>query len=118
MYSLEQIQSMSHENKKRVLIVSTIVLMVIIVAVWAVYFNSVIMGSAQVANSASQTASAAATTPAPTPSPAPAPQAPAVSAPAAPAAQNGPGIWTRMANGIGSIGNMFSQPSNYTIQPK
>jgi cytoskeletal protein RodZ len=122
---LEEIQSLSDVAKKRVLIISTIIIMVIVVGVWFSYFNNIL---AQANHGASeQTASAAATVaPSDEPSPFPATAttttdvAPTASAnAAAPAATpSGPTLWQHIENGFNWIGNIFKGPSNYTIQPQ
>jgi flagellar basal body-associated protein FliL len=103
---LEELQSLSDGNKKRVLVIATIIIMVIIIGVWVAYFNSVIMGTAQ------QTA--VETT---TPSAAVAPAAATATAPVT-AQANGPSLWQNIENGFGSIANVFKKPSQYNIQPQ
>jgi flagellar basal body-associated protein FliL len=44
---LEELQSLSDGSKKRVLVIATVIIMIIIVGVWVAYFNSIIMGTAQ-----------------------------------------------------------------------
>ncbi len=106
---LEEIQSMSEANKKRVLVVGTIIIMVIVIGVWFSYFNNIIaQGGAQL-TAADQTASAAATVtpiavPATTQATAPAP--------------SGPTVWQNIEGGFAWIGNIFKRPSNYSIQPQ
>ncbi len=103
---LEELQSLSDGNKKRVLIIATVIIMVIIIGVWVTYFNSVIVGTDQsVATEATTTTSAVAT--------------PTTTAPAPVTAQaNGPSIWQNIKNGFGSIANVFKKPSQYNIQPQ
>ncbi len=114
---LEELQSLSPEKKKQVLIVATIIIMAIIIGVWVSYFNSIVIGSVQ--ETATELTSSATATPAsaPTPAPAPAPAAaPAVSQ------AGGPGVWQNMENwfgsAFGSVANIFRKPSQYNIQPQ
>jgi hypothetical protein len=96
---LEELRSLSPENKKRVLIVSTIIIMIIVVGLWMLYFNSIVIGSEQ------QTVAqpVAASVPAPTP----------VAAPQA----SGPGLWQNMKNWFGGLADILEKPSQYKIQP-
>ena len=89
---LQELQSLSPENKKRVLIVSTIIIMVIVIGVWMSYFNSIVIGMAQQAPDDATTTAAAA--PAPTQG-------------MASAQASGPGLWQNIENGFGSIVNIF-----------
>lgn len=102
---LEELQSLSEGDKKRVLIIATIVIMIIIIGVWMVYFNSVIMGTAQQAAAGATTANSAAS-------------APVTATPSVAAQANGPSLWQNIENGFGSIANVFKKPSQYTIQPQ
>jgi hypothetical protein len=104
---LEELQSLSDGNKKRVLVIATVIIMVIIIGVWVVYFNSIIMGTAQPVATEATTTSAVAT---PTPT---------TTAPVPVTAQaNGPSLWQNIENGFGSIANVFKKPSQYNIQPQ
>ena len=104
---LEELQSLSDGNKKRILIIATMIIMIIIIGMWVVYFNGVIMGTAeQVATDATTSAGAVA------------PTLPTVVAPSAPAQANGPSLWQNIENGFGSIANVFKKPSHYNIQPQ
>lgn len=98
---LEELRALSEENKKRVLIIATIVIMVIIVGVWATYFNSIIMGTANQA-AMEATTSVAMTSPTAT----------------APAQANGLSLWQNIKNGFGSVVNIFKGSSHYTVQPQ
>jgi flagellar basal body-associated protein FliL len=101
---LEELQSLSDGNKKRVLVIATIIIMVIIVGVWVAYFNSIIMGTAQQAATEATTSVAV---------------APTVTTTTPVTAQtNGPSLWQNIENGFGSIANVFKKPSQYTIQPQ
>lgn len=95
---------MSETRKRQVLVISTIIIMAIVVGVWLSYFNSVVMGGAGTTGGASSASvqSSVSSTPAPASSAAPA----------------WSGIWTRIKDGMSSIGRMFSGPSQYTIQPQ
>jgi len=105
---LEELQSLSDGNKKRILIIATMIIMIIIIGMWVVYFNGVIMGTAeQVATDATTTSAGAV-----------APTLPTVVAPSAPAQANGPSLWQNIENGFGSIANVFKKPSHYNIQPQ
>ncbi len=105
---LEELQSLSPEKKKQVLIVATIIIMAIIIGVWISYFNSIVIGSVQ--ETAMEATSSAAAAPAPAPAPAAATQA------------GSPGVWQNMENwfgsAFGSIANIFRKPSQYNIQPQ
>jgi flagellar basal body-associated protein FliL len=103
----QELQSLSEGNKKRVLVIATIIIMVIIIGVWAAYFNSVVMGTAQPVATESPTSSAVV---------APAPTATATAPVTAQA--NGPSLWQNIKDGFGSIANVFKKPSQYTIQPQ
>ena len=112
---LEELQSLSETNKKRVLVIGTIIIMIIIIGVWVTYFNSIIVGTAQEA--AAQATSTVATSTAPVaiaivPTP-----AASVSA-SAPTQASGPSIWQDIKNMFGSIANIFRKPSQYNIQPQ
>jgi hypothetical protein len=95
-----------------VLIIATIIIMVIIVGVWVTYFNSIVMGTTQ--QVATQTTSTDATAPVPI---AIAPTL-AVSAPAAATQASGAGLWQDIKNGFASVAHIFSNPSQYKIQPQ
>jgi hypothetical protein len=95
---LEELQSLSETNKKRVLVIATIIIMIIIIGVWVTYFNNIIIGnSSQAASQATSTAVAA-----------PAPVAPPA----------GPGVWQNIENGLRRFVNIFRKPSQYNIQPQ
>jgi flagellar basal body-associated protein FliL len=98
---LEELQSLSAGNKKRVLVVTTVILMVIVIGVWAVYFNSVIMGTMQPVSTEAAEATTTSTG-----------VAPQV------AQANGPSLWQNIKDGFGSIANVFKKPSQYNIQPQ
>jgi flagellar basal body-associated protein FliL len=105
---LEELRSLSEENKKRVLIIATVIIMVIVIGAWAVYFNSIVMGTAQQA-ATDATSSAAVASPSTTTVTATAP---------ATAQANSPSLWQNIKDGFGSIANIIKKPSQYTIQPK
>jgi hypothetical protein len=108
---LEELQSLSEINKKRVLVISTIIIMIIIIGIWFSYFNSIMGGAAQqvaIQQTASQATSSAPTSP-----------APVVAAPVAvPAQTNGPSLWQDIKNGFSSFANIFRKPSQYDIKPQ
>jgi hypothetical protein len=105
---LEELQSLSDGNKKRVLVIATVIIMIIIIGVWVIYFNSVIMGTAQPAATEATTTSAVAV-----------PISATVTTTAPVAAQaSGPSLWQNIKNGFGSIANVFKKPSQYTVQPQ
>jgi hypothetical protein len=112
---LEEIQSLSDGDKKRVLIIGTIVIMAIVIGVWFTYFNTIITGSASpaVAQVTSTDSGTATTSIAITPT-TPA-QSQSVASPAAPA---GPSLWQRIESGFAWIGNIFKHSSNYAVQPQ
>lgn len=109
---LEELQSLSQEKKKQVLIIATVIIMVIIIGVWFSYFNSIIIGTAGIA--ASQATSSVTNVPS-------APTAPAavtgVTSSAASAQASGPGLWQDIKDGFSSFAHIFSNPSQYKIQP-
>jgi cytoskeletal protein RodZ len=92
---LEEIQSLSDGTKKRVLVISTVIVMVIVIGVWMSYFNNIVMGTAQQA-----TADATSTDQ------------------AAMSANNGPSFWQRVEGGFSYMGSIFRRSSNYSIQPQ
>jgi hypothetical protein len=101
---LEELQSLSDVNKKRILIIATIIIMVIVVSIWISYLNSIVAGPAQQAAQATSTvASAFATDTLPT---------------VTPAQTSGPSIWQNIENWFGSLLSNFGKPSQYTIQPQ
>ena len=108
---LEELRELSEAKKKQVLIIATIIIMIIIVGAWAVYFNSIIQGTAQ-----QEVAQTTASAPAATTSTAPAAVV-SMAAPAAPAA-SGPSLWQNIKNSFGSIVTIFNRPSQYTIHPQ
>jgi hypothetical protein len=107
---LEELQSLSDASKKRVLIIATIIIMVIIIGVWVVYFNSIIAGPSQQAT-VQATSSVAVATPIAVPATLP-------TVTSAPAQASGPSLWQNIKNGIGSVANIFKKPSQYNIQPQ
>ncbi len=101
---LKKLQSLDEPTKRKVLIVSTIVIMIVVIFVWIAYFNNIIMPSS------GGTATATSTQP-------------VASAPAA----SGPGFWGKMKNdfsgfgegvaeGFEGIGNAFHGGREY-IKP-
>lgn len=124
---LEEIQSLSEGTKKRVLIIGTALIMIIVIGVWLSYFNSIIGDASQ-----SQVAESAATAPAATAPPAPVTTSPAATtvtattttsaSGAAMATVADSGLWQNIKNGFFSVveffTGIFNRPSNYTIQPK
>ena len=108
---LEELQSLDEKTKKRVLIIATIIIMVIIIGVWVTYFNSIVIGTAT--PQATSTSALGSSTPfvAVTASG----MAPSVSVATA---TNGPGLWQDIVGFFRSFANIFRSPSNYTIQPQ
>jgi hypothetical protein len=107
---LEELQSLSQANKKKILIVSTIIIMIIVIGVWVSYFNSIVIGNAPApAAQATSTATASETV-----------LAPIVITPATSTSvrASSPGIWQDIKNWFGSIANIFQKPSQYNIQPQ
>ncbi len=98
---LEELQAMSEARKRQVLVISAVIVMAIVVGVWLAYFNGIVMGGAGVR--ATDVSAPAGGQP---------------SAPAAVPAPAGPSLWTRIKDGLGSLGRMFSAPSQYQIQPQ
>jgi hypothetical protein len=91
---LEELQSLNAVAKKRVLVIGTIIIMVIIVGVWLSYFNGILAGANQATVADDST----------------------TSKPSAPTA-NGPSMWQNIENSMASIGNVFNSSSQYTVQP-
>ena len=112
---LEELQSLDEKIKKRVLVIATIIIMVIIVGIWISYLNSIVAGPAKQEAAAQASSTAAAGVPAPA-----APSPVATSAPA-PAQASGPSMWQDIKHWFGSafasFANIFRKPSQYTIQP-
>ena len=110
---LEELRSLSEANKKRVLVIATVIIMAIVIGVWIMYFNSIIAGTSQQA-AVQATSSVAAATPVATTT---MPSAITTITPT-PAQASGPGLWQNIKNGIGSIVNIFKKSSQYNIQPQ
>ncbi len=92
---IEELQALDHAAKKKVLVISTIIVMVVVVGVWSLYLNNMINSASQsTAPEASSTASNG-------------------SSPA-----NGPSMWQNIETGVFSIGNIFKGHSDYKIQPQ
>jgi hypothetical protein len=89
---LEELRSLSEINKKRVLIITTIIITVIIIGVWVSYFNGIIQGT--VPRDSMQATSTV------------------------PIAVSGPSVWQNIKNGFGSVLDVFKKPSQYNIQPQ
>jgi hypothetical protein len=87
---IEELQSLSDTHKKRVLVISTIVIMLIVVGVWFSYFNGILAAASQ-----PTVAEATSTTP----------------------TASGPSMWQNIKNDMASIGNVFNSSSQYTVQP-
>ena len=95
---LEEVQSLDEAAKRKVLIGSSVVVMLIVVAIWAAYFNDIVMAPAGEAGQATSTAAAA----------------PAASA--TPASSSGSGFWHTVGNDLSGLGNIFTGGREY-IQP-
>ncbi|HUC02200.1 MAG TPA: hypothetical protein VMA75_04885 [Candidatus Paceibacterota bacterium] len=112
---LEELQSLDDKQKRRVLVVATIIIMVIVVGVWILYFNSIVIGDAS--QPVAATSSVATTTGADgsiaVPVPAPATTTTVTASGAAP----GPSLWQDIKNLFAGFGKLFSNPSQYNIQP-
>ena len=92
---IEELQALDHDAKKKVLVISTIVVMVVVMSVWSLYFNNIVNSASQsVVLNVSSTASNG----------------------GVPA--NGPSIWQNIETGVSSIGNIFNGHSDYKIQPQ
>ncbi|HVM76564.1 MAG TPA: hypothetical protein VMU07_00150 [Candidatus Paceibacterota bacterium] len=120
---IEQLQNLDEPMKRRVLVASTVVVMIAVVYVWAGYFNSIVTNNrGQLATEAAVaelngTSSIATGIPIAT----------GASSQAA-TAQNIPGFWQqigsgfaglyhKMVNGFEGIGNSLGEPKQYTITP-
>jgi uncharacterized membrane protein YraQ (UPF0718 family) len=102
---LEELQSLSETNKRRILVIATTIIMIIVIGVWFSYFTNTIGQVAQ------QAAPAVSST---TPSVA----APVVVVTMATTQASGPSLWQNIKNWFGSIANIFQKPSQYNIQPQ
>jgi zona occludens toxin (predicted ATPase) len=109
---LEELQSLNQATKKRLLIIATIIIMIIVVGIWISYLNSIVAGPAK-QEAAAQANSTAAAAPAASGT---APVAMPVTV-SAQASANGPSVWQNIKNWFGSIANIFRNPSQYNIQP-
>jgi hypothetical protein len=110
---LEEIQSLSDSTKKRVLIIATMLIMIIVIGVWVTYFNNIVVGAPQSGATAVTTLPTGTTT---------SPVAIVPPAPVATPSASGPGLWQNIESGFSSIlhgiAGIFSHPTNYTIQPQ
>jgi len=108
---LEELQKMDEATKKRVIVIGTVIIMVIVVGIWVVYLNGIVMtpiASNASAGDAVTTTDATATVPA----------APAPVAQSAPEEGPGANFWSGIASSFASIGNLFNRSADYSIQPK
>lgn len=55
---LEEMQSLEEPAKRRILIVATIVVMIVVIYIWLGYFNSIVASGSQTATISTQTQSA------------------------------------------------------------
>lgn len=94
---LEELQSLDETTKRRLLVIATIIIMVIVVGIWISYLNSIVAGPV-----AQATSSASVAMPTSTP---------------APAGANGLSIWQNIEHWVSSVADIFRKPSQYTIQP-
>ncbi len=87
---LRKIQSLDENSKRKVLVVSTVVIMAIVVFVWLAYFNSIVMpvGSGAADTSLATAPSSATTSTAQSPS--------------------GPGFWHTIGNGFSTAWEGFT----------
>jgi hypothetical protein len=95
---IEELQSLNDTTKKRVLIISTIVIMAVVITVWFSYFNGILASASQATiadASSTDIAQSTGTQPA-----------------------NGASVWQNIMNGMASIGNVFNSSSQYTVQPQ
>jgi uncharacterized membrane protein YraQ (UPF0718 family) len=103
---LEELQSLNEITKKRVLVITTIIIMIIIVGIWISYLNGIVAGPAEQAAAQANANAAASAAPI---------------AASAPVKANGPSMWQEVEHWFGSIpdsiANIFQKPSQYTIQP-
>jgi hypothetical protein len=94
---LGRLQSLDEPTKKRVLIISTIVIMAIVIYFWLAYFNNLITGIAEQS------------------------QAPVVPQVPASQAPEGPGMWQNIYDGIANVFRGFTDvlraPRQYLIKP-
>ena len=90
---LEGVRSLDEGAKQRLLIVSSVAVMVIVVAIWIFYFNNIIMAPTGDSGVATSTSPAAAS-----PSP------------------SGPGFWHTVENDLSGLANIFTGGHQY-IQP-
>jgi uncharacterized membrane protein YraQ (UPF0718 family) len=109
---LEELQSLSETNKKRVLIISTTIIMIIIIGVWFSYFSNTIGSVAQQPAAQDTDTSSIAVAPAPIV------VAPTMAPAQTPAQASGPSLWQNIKNWFGGIINIFKKPSQYEIHPQ
>lgn len=55
---LEELWALDEPTKRKVLVISTIVIMIVVVFVWVAYFNNIVVSSATEANEATATSTA------------------------------------------------------------
>jgi hypothetical protein len=91
----EGLQSLSESMKQRILVVSTIVIMVVVVYVWLGYFNGIVANNSQSDQTIAQSV-------------------PQQTEPAA----SGPNFWQKMESGMANIVGVFKQPGQYNVQPQ
>lgn len=85
---LKELQALDESTKRKVLVVSVIVIMVGVLFVWVAYFNSIVIPSVASSDIAGATSTTA---------------VPPVAPLAVPAA--GPGFWESIGNGFAAFGN-------------
>ena len=90
---LDELRSLDEPVKKRVLIISTIIIMIIVLYIWIGYFNSIVASSSQPTVATAVATSTGATS-------------------------QGISFWQNIKNGMANIANIVRGPGEYTIQPK
>lgn len=95
---IEELQALDESVKRRILTVSTIVVVAVVAYAWIGYFNSLVVGS-------SEQATAVATTPTAT-VPGPTVQGDSQS------------FWQGMENDMADIGNTLRGPGQYSVKPQ
>ncbi|MGC9968222.1 MAG: hypothetical protein ABSC29_00605 [Minisyncoccia bacterium] len=90
---LEELQSLDEPTKKRVLIITTAIAMVVVIYIWLAYFNNLVAGVSQPVEVSSST----------------------------PQPSYGVSIWQNMYQGIigtlHGLGNILQAPREYLIKP-
>jgi hypothetical protein len=91
---LEEVQAFDESVKRKILVVATVVIMIVVAYVWVGYFNGLVAGSSQQD------------------------QPPVVAAAQTPSGNSGYNLWQSMTSGMADIVNTFRGPGQYTVTPQ